>query len=434
VIVFVHGIFSNGRTCWLAQENGRSVYWPDLVRVDPRLQTPSIYIAGYYTSVEAGAFPLDQCARQVLEALERPDVFGRPRVLDKKNIVFVCHSTGGIVVRYLLLRYGKALAGKAIGLALIASPSRGSVWANVAAIAARYYNQRLGQQLRWGGDDIEEIHSRFKDLVNARESEMPGLFGMEACETRMVFRKNLPGFLRVVLPPRLKLVSTESAGQYFGQVKYLPDTDHFSSVKPNALTHPSHEFLETFLRRFRSFVDRTPVNYSSPVPSTSVQNRSSSSSSLSSRFRTGPAASARQSDALTMPPVARACDLPVCPPEGRWLIEVCGPIKPSGSSAARRSAAKVSLRSAATSGPVLADAPRPAEEEISRPRISTIRVLPGNHSPRRTLKPAHTAIERQRLTGLMAGERQAANLASRRRASGVFALFYVTRSRARLYM
>src|SRR4029453_489546 len=96
--------------------------------------------------------------------------------------------------------------------------------------------------------------STLKDRGTAHTTEMPGLFGMEACETHMVFRRRLPGWLQVLLPPRLKVVSTESAGQYFGQVKYLPGTDHFSTVKPDSLTHPSHEFLETFPRRFRGFL------------------------------------------------------------------------------------------------------------------------------------------------------------------------------------
>ena len=264
VIVFVHGIFSNSRSCWLHTEPGPPVFWPDLIRIDPRFEAPSIYLSGYYTAIDAGDFPIDQCAREVLEALQRPDVSGAAPALEKRNLVFVCHSTGGIVVRYLLCRYLSAFRDKAVGVALIASPSRGSVWANVASIAATYYNQSLGRQLEWRGEAIEEIHSRFKDLVVARDLDVALLFGMEACETQMVFRKSVPATIRWLLPNRLKVVTTESAGQYFGQVKYLAGTDHFSSVKPDSLTHPSHEFLETFVRRFRA-LQPTPAPLT-PLP------------------------------------------------------------------------------------------------------------------------------------------------------------------------
>ena len=46
VVVFVHGIFSNSRTCWLHTGSGLSVFWPDLIRADPRFEAPSIYLGG----------------------------------------------------------------------------------------------------------------------------------------------------------------------------------------------------------------------------------------------------------------------------------------------------------------------------------------------------------------------------------------------------
>jgi len=253
VVVFVHGIFSDSRSCWLFEEPSSQlrVFWPDLVRADPRLGAPSIYLAGYYTGVDSGDFSVAQCARQVFEALERPGVDGSPAVLDREKIVFVCHSTGGIVSRYMLERHKDSFRNKGVGLALIASPSLGSVWANVASLAARYYNQRLGLQLQWEGEALEDIHGRFRDLVNEKHKVMPRLFGMEACENKMIFRESLPKWIRWLLPNRLKLVTTLSAGQYFGEVKTLPDTDHFSTVKPSGFHHPSHEFLVTFMLRFR---------------------------------------------------------------------------------------------------------------------------------------------------------------------------------------
>ena len=56
VVVFVHGIFSNSRTCWLHTRGGLTVFWPDLIRADHRFEAPSIYLAGYYTAIDAGDF------------------------------------------------------------------------------------------------------------------------------------------------------------------------------------------------------------------------------------------------------------------------------------------------------------------------------------------------------------------------------------------
>ena len=229
----------------------KPVFWPDLVRADQRLGSPAIYLAGYYTEPDAGDYPIAQCAKEVMDALQRPDIDGTPPVLDADAVVFVCHSMGGIMARYLIERNQAVFRRKAVGLALIASPSLGSDWANFAGIAARYYNQHLAQQLEWKGDSLSELHGRFKDLVDSRATAMPGLFGMEAAETKMIYRDSLPGVLRWVLPSRHQIVESLSAGQYFREVTSLRDTDHFSIVKPYGFSHPAHDFLVTFMLQFR---------------------------------------------------------------------------------------------------------------------------------------------------------------------------------------
>ena len=270
-VVFVHGIFSDSRSCWLSeqQELGEAVFWPDLVRHDPRLNNPSIFMAGYHTAPDAGDFPLNQCSKEVFDALERADASGKPAPMEKQALVFICHSTGGIVVRYLLEKHRERFAQKPVGLVLIASPSLGSGWANFGALAFLYYNQRLGLQLRVRGESLDDLHNRFRDLVNDKARLMPGLFGMEACENKMVLRSRLPAFLRSFLPPRLKVVTAHSAGQYFGEIKTLRDTDHCTAVKPTSLQHPSHEFLINFMQGFRDNARRTLAN-AAPAPPTLV--------------------------------------------------------------------------------------------------------------------------------------------------------------------
>lgn len=254
VFVFIHGIFSNSHSCWQFEGDAThvGVYWPDLIGTDPRLNRPSIFMAGYHTAIDAGDFPLSQCAREVFDDLGRKSVQGGHRVLDFERIVFICHSTGGIVARYMLERYREPFADKAIGLALMASPSLGSGWADLASAVARYSNQRLGLQLRWNNSELGDLHGRFRDLFSNKEALMPGLFGMEAAEHHMVFRTRIPKLIRWLLPPKHRVVSTLSAGQYFGAVKILPGTDHFSIVKPNSIYHPGHEFIVDFMPPFEA--------------------------------------------------------------------------------------------------------------------------------------------------------------------------------------
>src|SRR6476646_4700862 len=121
-VVFVHGIFSDSRSCWLREASSpeKAVFWPELIDTDSRFANPSIYLGGFYTDIDAGEFGFAECADQLCRALKRNDEHGRPGPLTKQTIVFVCHSTGGVVVRYLIDRYEEQFRNKTVGLVLIA--------------------------------------------------------------------------------------------------------------------------------------------------------------------------------------------------------------------------------------------------------------------------------------------------------------------------
>ncbi|MEX0829560.1 MAG: tetratricopeptide repeat protein [Nitrospirales bacterium] len=253
VFIFVHGIFSTSQTAWL-HDSKKGPYWPDLVSQDHRLQSPAVYMAGYSTSLTSGDFTIKDAARAILDALQRVDPQGRQPPLDKGHLIFLCHSTGGIVIRYLLERNQHLFRDKAVGLVLLASPSLGSVYANKLKPLAKFYNQQLGLQLQWRGESLADLDDRFKDLVH--EKRIPRLTGVEAYEHYFIMRKQcLPGWLDRMLPNRRKLVDSLSAGRYFGAPRLLPNTDHSSAVKPDSRDHPSHQLLVTFYGEFLKFLN-----------------------------------------------------------------------------------------------------------------------------------------------------------------------------------
>ncbi|MGH7710205.1 MAG: pentapeptide repeat-containing protein, partial [Gemmatimonadaceae bacterium] len=157
--------------------------------------------------------------------------------MSKSTIVFVCHSTGGIVARYLLDVHQEAFESKTVGLVLIASPSYGSELADRLGWIARLYNQRLGAQLQWGSWSLKDLDARFSDLLYQRR--LPGLRGVEAYENHFVFHRRW-------LPNKTVVVTEESAGRYFGAPILLRKTNHFTAVKPDSKRHPAHELLVDF--------------------------------------------------------------------------------------------------------------------------------------------------------------------------------------------
>ena len=242
VLVFVHGIFSDSASCWLNKVNDS--FWPDLVRSDSRLEHPSIYLGGYFTDISSDIYDLDNCEHELFSALNRPSPdSSTPSPMQLQNIVFICHSTGGIVVRYMLERQHEHFTAKRVGLMLVASPSYGSSLANRLDWLAKFYKNQLGQQLKWGSWSLQDLDSRFKSLVHDRK--IPGLVGIEAYENKFVVSRRF-------WPNTTYVVNEESAGRYFGPPVLLRNTDHFSSVKPDNINHPVHETLVDFyLRQFK---------------------------------------------------------------------------------------------------------------------------------------------------------------------------------------
>lgn len=235
-IVFVHGLFSDSKKCWLNEET--DTFWPNLVKNDSRFGNPSIFMAEFFTSPSSGDYKVSDCSEEVFKAISVRDEQSSVSVLDKKNIVFVGHSTGGIVIRHLLESKQDAFVGKHIGIALYASPSFGSKWANALSIFSRLMNNKLCQELQWGSEILDELDDRFKELL---ESDKLCIRGYEAYE-------NQPPFFGMP-----KVVNKLSAGRYFSKPRNVPNTNHSSIVKPSSKSDNSHEWLVLFFQNNNSW-------------------------------------------------------------------------------------------------------------------------------------------------------------------------------------
>src|SRR5258706_4267286 len=126
VIVFVHGFLSDSRSCWMSGPVGpkrQTVYWPELVASDSTFGDVGIYLGGYYTEIDSGVYGIAQAADDLFRALTLKTANEPVVPYDKANLIFVCHSMGGVIVRQMLVAHQAAFREKHIGLVLIASPS-----------------------------------------------------------------------------------------------------------------------------------------------------------------------------------------------------------------------------------------------------------------------------------------------------------------------
>jgi pimeloyl-ACP methyl ester carboxylesterase len=262
-IVFVHGILSDSRSCWWYQDpldRSRNNFWPEIVKHDTRLGSPSIFLAGYYADVDSGIATIRDSAQQVWRGLTRTTNGQAP--IEAKRILFITHSTGGIVARYLLDAYADQLREKVVGLMLVASPSGGSDAANALAEIIEMYESELGRTLMTNSAVLSDLDRRFKDLV--ANGTLPFLVGIEAIEHQRIFhRKYLPNFKVFEVT---RLVPRESGGRYFGDARLLTRTDHFSTVKPNDERHPAHDLLlEFYSGRFAQASERARQVLERPI-------------------------------------------------------------------------------------------------------------------------------------------------------------------------
>jgi len=234
VIVFVHGYFSDPTTCWTSEDG---TFWPDLIEEDARIPQCSVFIAGYHTTASSGDYGVQDCAIELIGALRRVSATGHKAPLTKQRIIFVCHSLGGIVIRYVLDAFRDDFKDKNIGLCLMASPSLGSDYADRFGLVSSILKNKTGRQLQFFNPFLQDLDGRFIRFLDSRSE---GTFaGAEAIEHKFPFLPQIPWFKPIV--------SKLSAGRYFSQRETLPGTNHSSIVKPSDINHPSHTFLIDFL-------------------------------------------------------------------------------------------------------------------------------------------------------------------------------------------
>jgi pimeloyl-ACP methyl ester carboxylesterase len=123
VIVFVHGLHGS-RDSWRAS-NG--AYWPDMIRTDPRFAYSDVDVAEYPTPASNGRMSSVQLADILWTHLKQDQVW------EHREVVFIAHSLGGILVEEMLLRHPEE-AARVKFIVSYGTPHEGSTIARIASI------------------------------------------------------------------------------------------------------------------------------------------------------------------------------------------------------------------------------------------------------------------------------------------------------------
>jgi tetratricopeptide (TPR) repeat protein len=229
-VVFVHGIFASKAGSW---RHSNGAYWPALTAATPGHESIGVYVFTYQTDFFCGTYRLGNAVDALKEHLRLDSV------LDCSEIVFVCHSMGGIVVRKYLVERAQDLIenNTEIGLFLIASPSLGATYANWLHGLAQLMNHSQAMALRFGQHNAW-LRDLDKEFQNLKEGGRLRMRGKELAEDKFVVLRRFW---------RKPVVEEFSATRYFGEPYKVPGSDHFSIATPPDKDATQHRLLCRFI-------------------------------------------------------------------------------------------------------------------------------------------------------------------------------------------
>lgn len=127
-IIFVHGVMGASTETW-TNPNSKA-FWPDLLKSDSDFDGANILVVDYPSPAVGNSFSIDELAEYLRLSLDSQ------RVGDQDELIFICHSMGGLITRVYLEKY-RNVASKVKFIYFFATPTTGSFAASIAKIASQ---------------------------------------------------------------------------------------------------------------------------------------------------------------------------------------------------------------------------------------------------------------------------------------------------------
>ncbi|MGC1258076.1 MAG: hypothetical protein WA867_21130 [Candidatus Acidiferrales bacterium] len=217
VVVFVHGIFGNSDDTWRFSPQ---VYWPEMLLSDATFSDSDIYVASYPTPFVGGRMNIEDIVSNLENRLKADYVFSKHR-----EVVFVCHSLGGLIVENFLLK-NRGYDGQVPFIYFFGTPQTG---ADIA---------QLGKLL--SSDPL------FKDLSASQDNEI--LQGIE--DDWRAAQLKIQSYCAYETKPILGQVVVDrlSATRNCTEPPVAIDENHIGMVTPSGRRHDSYIALLNAIR------------------------------------------------------------------------------------------------------------------------------------------------------------------------------------------
>ncbi|GGZ58146.1 alpha/beta hydrolase [Paraglaciecola chathamensis] len=243
VVIFIHGLLSNTQKCWANTETGS--FWPTLLAAKPDIQqiqrTPaladiSIYTFEYLTTINSSNYSIQDAVELLSEYMIKLDY-----VIEKRGLIFVGHSMGGIVARKFITLNQRKLTNHKLGVFLVASPTLGSDYANWLSALARVLGHTQVNALRFSEKNewLTTLDREFRSLH--QNDDGLNISGKEVYEDVPVKIKGMQ------IPFMKPIVGEFSAASCFADALKIAGADHISISKPKNETDDVHRVLCSFI-------------------------------------------------------------------------------------------------------------------------------------------------------------------------------------------
>ncbi|MEZ5476487.1 MAG: AAA family ATPase [Thiolinea sp.] len=265
-LIFIHGLGGDAFSTW-QYNNEQKYFWPkSLANEFPDI---GVWTIGYGATVSQwieDVMPMEDRAENLLNHLS---VIG----IGSKPLVFVAHSMGGLIGKYILIQASQSndkdyqqIAENCLGVVFLAVPHDGSGWSNLLDYARFLIRgNKILKQLAKDDSALRQLDRNFSQLVQRKNLACYGFF-----ETEQVrYRKKLLGFIPV--PVGIKIVSESSASSSFLSRPATPlPANHISICKLKSKRDQLYENMNKIVLAYLSLEEGRQA-YGATVPQALIQ-------------------------------------------------------------------------------------------------------------------------------------------------------------------
>ena len=190
IIIFVHGVFSSHSDTWGDLKLGNA--WPVLVRGDDNFKDFDIYLVQYHTTYFTSTQMIHEIAIREMDRLKDSDKFKQ-----YKEIYFVAHSMGGLVVKSLLTHLNRgndvALLRRVKAVVYLGTPAQGADLADLGSLLSSNPQLRDMKPIHLNAwlSDVEKYWIQLMD--DRKESPYPRAYcGYETVNYSLLGRPLVP--------------------------------------------------------------------------------------------------------------------------------------------------------------------------------------------------------------------------------------------------